>query len=961
MQLSDKLYGWIVNDVKESVDTKATMYILEHERCGTKMIYVEREDVCKTFAVSFETIPTDDTGVFHILEHSVLCGSRKFPLKEPFTSLMQTSPNCFLNAWTYPTKTVYPVSSKSAKDFHNLVDIYMDAVLHPLAIEDERIFRQEGWRYEIDEGGALGYNGVVYSEMKGDFSSPSELLNLYIGRLQYPGGTHSFESGGLPEAITTLSYEDFVNTHKEYYHPSGALIYLDGSIDVDDIFPLLDGYLREYDRLDVSHEVVRGAEAIEEPFVGYYEITENEQSENNTYLALAYSFEQGDNIYTADDVSLIISAISGTNSSPFKKPLIDSGLCGNVTISSSRIHTWGSLDVTFRNVKDGCEEELIALFDKTIADIVSGGIADDLLSSSIDLKEFLYREGDYGSMPRGIGMLPSIISLYYAGFDPSLELNCSLSFKRQRELVGTDYYTSLLRRITEGRRAVVILHPSTTVASEEEARLAAELEEAKAEFGEAGMEQLQRWCESFCEWQSTPDSEEAMASIPRLTLSDLSEPPTPISLNVTHEAGARIVTREADVRGITYTDLFFDASDIPLEDIHILGIICQIIAELDTTEHSANDFITITKSVLGNLSTGYETVQDDELGRVYLAFSFSYLERNRKRALEIIEECIYKKSFNDPEKILRILTQVVNKKQNSIAKSGESYAVNRASARYSTTAAIKEMLSGYEGYLRMKEYVDGGEAAIAALIEKITAIYAKISTRPRLTMLVVASSEPRKIATEMLSIIKDGEGIRERAAYKTFDKINEAIPVPSQVGYAAMSARLTEGQDRDNLGRYVVFDNIMNNIVLWNKIRVGGGAYAAGSGTRLASKGIYFYSYRDPSPRKSLAAFKEATDDVRRILNDGIDLEKLKIGTIGTRFMQASTPYWDTTDAFKCMLVGYPYDYDARLWKSIIEVKAEDVIAVCDEYNEALEDASFAAVGPRALLDELEDHKTLNI
>lgn len=960
MKIQDRLHGWVVREIKEITDIKATMYILEHEVCGTRMLYVDREDECKTFAISFVTPPTDDTGVFHILEHAVLCGSRKFPLKEPFTDLLQTSPNCYLNAMTYPDKTVYPVSSKSAKDFHNLVDVYMDAVLHPRATRCENIFRQEGWRYEIGEDGRLDYNGVVYSEMKGVFSSPMELLNLNLSRLIFPHGTYSYESGGTPDAITTLTYEDFVAAHAKFYHPSGACIYLDGKIDVDDIFPLLDEYLKEYERCEMSQEIVRGESIIDTPQVASYAVEEGEPTEDKTYIGISYNIDTDNDIFAPDDVALIIDAVADGNTAPLKCAILEGGLCKNVSISTSTPHTWGTLDVVFSEVKDGCEKELLDHFDKCVSDLICRGIADDLLSASIDLTEFKYRECDFGSTPRGIGMLSSVLSFYHAGIDPALALNYSVIYDRQRARLGTNYYTDLLTRVTRGKRAVVILHPSASLAEENEAKLREKLETEKARLGDDGVRRLAAWCEDFREWQSTPDTDEVKAMLPRLTLSDLDEPPKAKPLLLRDIDRAAVIGQDVDTGGITYTDMMFDASDIPLEDIHILGIMARVYSELDTSLHSANEFSKIAKSILGSLSTGYDVVQDDDGARLFLTLKFSSLDKHRERALELVEEYLYKAVFDNPKQISYKLSQLLHTQQIGIVNSGHAYALRRAVARYCRAEVIKEHISGYEAYIRLKEYVNGGEEAISALIEKMKALHAKILTRPRLTTSIVGEA-PLDIAEKTVLIARDGKGVGKREEIPTLPKVNEVIPVSAQVAYASLAATIPTKERREDMGGHIVLANIMNNLVLWDRIRVGGGAYGAGFNARLRSGASFYYSYRDPSPVRSLSVYRTATSAIRELLDAEIDLEGFIIGALGTHFMQASTPYLDASDAVRYHLIGYSPDFAAGLWRSILNTDKNELYSICDELDRAYKDATYTVVSPRTMLDGLDGYTLLEL
>ncbi len=959
MQIKDKLHGWVVEDVREIHDISATMYLMEHEGCGTKMCYIDRDDECKTFAISFVTHPTDDTGVFHILEHAVLCGSRSFPVKEPFTDLLQTSPNCYLNAMTYPDKTVYPVSSKNAKDFHNLIDVYMDAVLHPRLLECENIFRQEGWRYEVTEEGELDYNGVVYSEMKGVFSSPTELLNLQMARRIYKGGTYSYESGGIPDAITELSYEDFVRAHEKFYHPSGALIYLDGKINLDDTLPQLSGYLSEYERREVRWEPVRG-ELDTVPFVGEYEIAPDEAAENKTYVGVSYEIDTSADLFAPEDMSLIADALADGNTSPLKSAILAGGLCKNVSISPSTAHTWASLDVTFSEVKDGSEEELLRHFERCALELIEGGIDDELLAASIDLSEFRYRECDFGSTPRGIGMLPQVLSFYYMGMDPALGLNYSEIYENQRKRLGTSHYTDLLRRTICGKKCVVILHPSLDSAEKNEQRLREKLAATKERLGKEGIAALSAACEEFRLWQQTPDSEEARACLPHLGIEDLGEPPREVPTELCHHDGATVIYHEMGTGGITYTDMFFDASDIGEEDIFLLGLMGRVYSELDTALHTANEFAKIGKSILGTLTTGYDVIQNDEGARLMFTLKFSSLDKHRERALELVKEYLYDIVFDNPREIAYKLSQMLHTQLRSIPASGHAFALRRAVARYSTAEVIKEHISGYEAYLRLKECVEGGEEAVLSLIEKMKRLHAKILTRPRLTLSIVGTSVG-DVAKKSADIIRGGEGVGEVIKPSLLPKRNEVIPVSSQVGYAVLAASVPTSERREEMGAYVVLSNIFGNLILWDKIRVSGGAYGAGFNLRLRSGSSFYYSYRDPSPTRSIEVYREAPSDLRNMLSETEDISGFIIGAIGMHFMQASTPYLDAQEATRYYMIGYPKGFMSGLWRSIAKTSKEELYDATLVLDEAYKGATWAIVAPKSMVNSAEDYTTLEL
>ncbi|MBR5241823.1 MAG: insulinase family protein, partial [Clostridia bacterium] len=399
MKLNDVIYGFKVTRIREISEIEAALVEMEHEKTGAKLHLLEREDENKTFSITFKTTPEDSTGVFHIIEHSVLCGSDKYTVKEPFVELLKGSLNTFLNAMTFPDKTMYPVASRNDKDFLNLVSIYMDAVLHPAMLKNPNIFRQEGWHYELDEeSGELSRSGVVLNEMRGAFSSPDELAAYHLKDMLSPDTCYKYESGGKPEFITDLTYESFINAHKKYYHPSNAIIFLDGSVCLDTVLPLISSYLNEYERAPIDFEIAEQTIVNAGVREVKYEIAPNEPSENKTRVELGYIFARFDEQEKIIAANVIFDAICSSNESPLKKAMIDSGLCEDVSILPYDSIKQSMLMLEFRNVKDGCTDELLSLFFNTVKDIAARGIDRKMLEASLNSHEFKTREKDFGTL-----------------------------------------------------------------------------------------------------------------------------------------------------------------------------------------------------------------------------------------------------------------------------------------------------------------------------------------------------------------------------------------------------------------------------------------------------------------------------------------------------------------------------------------------------------------------------------
>ncbi len=958
MNINDTLHGFRVTDVRNLPHLDATMYLLEHIKCGAKLCFLNRRDASRTFSITFPTPPTDDTGVFHILEHSVLCGSDKFPTKEPFTELLKGSLNTFLNAMTYSDRTAYPVASRNDKDFYNLVDVYMDAVLHPKAVTDERIFRQEGWRYEADGEGNVGYNGVVYSEMKGVYSSPDSIAAYYNARLLFPGGTYSYDSGGHPDAITSLTYEDFAEAHRRHYHPTGAYMFLDGEPKLDEILPLLDSYLREYDRCEAEFKVERGGDIITEPLTEYYEMDEAEDETDKTRVYLTYLTRDfsDNNAHTA--LAAITDAICDSNDAPLKKAILASGLCDNLYVYSSPGCKWGTLNIEFKNVKDGCENELISHFDSTLREILSVGIDRSLIKASIDLIEFKTREADYGSSPKGIVYLSTINDVWLYGMHPAEVLEYERSFKELREALEEGYFEKLLTEILDTPRATLILRPSKSIAKEREAASEASLAESLGELTEEKLAALAEQTIAFSEWQSTPDTPEALAAIPTLTVEDLGDEPRETPSIITEYEGATLIDHPIPTGGITYTDIYFDASDTPSEDIPLLAFMGLVYPNLDTERGSANYFRTRGKSTLGSISLSVLPVKRADEPKLFLAVRYSCLDSKKSAALDIVKEYMYGVILENREAIKRVLSQHVSSYADLITERGHSIAVTRSAARHSRFDAMKERTAGYEFYRWLKKHKDATDEEIDTLIDKMHALREKILVRERATLSLTGKSD--KIYTHTaINAMKSGSpsGVSD---IETLPKINEGIAIPSQVSYAALAGNLYDTGAKTHNGAWTTLSTILDFEVLWEEVRVKGGAYGVGFASRSNSGTTLFYSYRDPTPARTLSIYKRAPELLREMLEGEEDLTRFIIGSVGA-LDPVTTPAMDGNDATTLYLAGLGHADVIKKRRECIATTKEKLSELSHLLDEVIGKSTFTVVGPRELLGTLGVDEILEI
>ena len=949
MKLHDKLYGFTVEDVTEISAIDAVMYLLTHDKTGAKLCYLDRDDSSRTFAITFGTPPTDDTGVFHILEHSVLCGSDKFPTKEPFTELLKGSLNTFLNAMTYPDKTSYPVASRNDKDFYNLVDVYMDAVLHPKAVSDERIFRQEGWRYELTGEDSVGYNGVVYSEMRGIYSSPDSLAAYASSRLLFPGGTYSYDSGGHPDAIPTLSYQGFVDAHKKHYHPSGAYLFLDGKPKLDEILPLLDGYLKDYDRKEITYDIVRGGEIITDITYEKYEIEEGESPENKTRVYLTYLAGDFSDITAHSALAILTDAVADSNEAPLKKAILASGLCDNVYIYPSPGTKYATFNVEFRGVKDGKEKEIIAHFDKCAEELLACGIDKSLIRASRDRIEFKTREADFGSSPKGIVYLSAINDVWLYGMHPAAALDHNKIFGELSQLLETDYPDTLLKKILDSERATLVLLPDKDIGGIRENETERALTERLGELTQEKLESIRKFGEEFSIWQSTPDTEEALATIPTLSLSDLADEPDEVPTEIIEKDGATLITHPIKTSGITYTDMYFDASDTEVADVPVLTFMGLLYSNLDTERGSCNDFRRRTKSALGSIALTTSAFKRGDEVHLYLLAKLSCLDARREDALELLDEYLYRVVLENQGAVRRAIAQYTALYYDMISESGHSIAIARTAAKCSRIDALKEYTSGYEFYRWLKSKKDATDEQIDELIGRMKELRERVFVSERLTV-SVTGTDGKGFAEKCAALTKHGTP-SSPSKIEMLPKKNEGIAIPSQVSYATLGGNLFDTGVGYHNGAWTVLGTLLDFQILWEEIRIKGGAYGTGFVSRANSGTTAFYSYRDPSAANTIDTYKRVPELIRELLSYDIDLEKFIIGTIGA-LDPVTTPSIDGSKATQLYLAAKSHEDVLRNRRECIGATKEGLIELADILDKVIKDSTVTVIGPRDALEQ---------
>ncbi len=960
MKNTKTLHGFVETGKVEIPDIEATLHKMEHTKSGAELFFLEREDENKTFSIAFKTIPEDSTGVFHIIEHSVLCGSEKYRVKEPFVELLKGSLNTFLNALTFPDKTMYPVASRNDRDFLNLMSVYLDAVLHPAILENKNIFLQEGWHYEIDaENGKLSRNGVVLNEMRGAFSSPDELAYSNLSDMLYPDTCYRHVSGGDPEVITKLSYESFLAAHKKYYHPSNAQIFLDGSVELDSALAMIDSYLSEYDRAPLDFEITDQPPIKPVRREIDYEISENETIENKTRMVLGYILSRFDEQEKTIAVSVLLDTVLSSNASPLKKALIDSGLCEDITIAPYDSIKQNALGIDFHNVRDGACDELYELFVNTVKKISSDGIDKSMLEASLNNFEFKTREKDFGTMPKGVIYAMSVLESSLYGGAPEQNLSYENSFASIREKLGTDYFEKLLCEIflKNEHRGVLIMHPSKTLGKKRAEKEAAELENIKNALTEDELAAIKKSERELKAWQQNPDTPEAVASIPMLKISDIPEDIAKIPREVKALDGSTVLFHDVATGGIVYTDLYFDASDLTKEEIFDLRMMFSLMENVRTEKREAIDLQNLIKRELGGFSVSLTPVTKDGCAKIYANISLSAIESKKNSIIDILGEVLYSSVYTDKSVAKNILRQMKITSEESFITSGHLAGYHRATAYVNSEAAVMEYYSGYEAHLSIKALDGNFDSEFDSLSERLDGLTRRIFTRERLTISITGMPD-EEFAGRLIGSLRSESSPTPVCKIEPLGIRREGILIPAQAAFAEAVSNLSLFGEK-NSGSLNVVRSILNYAYLWNAVRVQGGAYGVGLISRNNGN-VGFYSYRDPSPKRTLDCYKESAAFLRAFAESGEDITKFIIGAVG----EASpllTPKLKGTFSTVRYLRGITHEDECRTHREMLATDKAALLWAADLIDKVTATGAVCVVGGKDKLESCELDAMLEI
>lgn len=881
-----KLAQWAVGQTgfgfelvkKEEVKAiAATVYTLRHVKTGAQLLYTQRASENKTFGIAFETLPENHTGVFHILEHSVLCGSKKYPVKEPFVSLLQSSMQTFLNAMTYGDKTVYPVSSRNEQDFHNLMGVYLDAVFNPAIYDKPEIFQQEGWHFEVDDNGQPSYNGVVFSEMKGAMSSVDRLMMQEAETLLFPDSCYHFNSGGDPRYIPDLTYDEFINTHKRFYHPSNAKIFLDGDMAVESVLAFIDEeYLSKYDRREKDFFMVEQKPVSSAAQVAFQPAPGSEDKAHLTLAKILCKFDEYEKIYAAQ---VLCDYLTGSNEAPLQRAILEAGLGQEASAEFSDGIYQPFAAFVVRNTTADKFDAIAQKLQETAVSLANGGMDKQALLASLERLAFRCREI---KEPFGLILGLQALDSWLYGGDPTKHWDTEPIFASLRQKLEGDYFEKLLLEMfgDVSQMCRVEMLPSMTKGEEDAAAERQRLDAAAAAWDEEKRAQVAENARQLLAWQQTPDSPENLAKLPKLSLSDIPKEPARIETALTNVEGRPLLRVETDTHGISYVNLFFSLADFTTEELQMVKVMTLVLGQLSTRNLPAAQLQSQVKTWLGSFRTRVEAVGIDgdmNAATPYLVVSGSMLEENAHKALDLMGEILTGTVFTEAERLGEILKQTQYELQQSVISSGHSYAMTKALAPFTAEGTLAENLSGETFVHWLKALTEGFEQEGQNVMQALEALYGRCFTRSRLSVGSAGALAEEKLAVLLSRLEAGGEVVALKREAQ--GAMVSAVEIPSQVNYAGFAHNLY-AMGLEYTGSAAVLSSIMSYAYLWNAVRVQGGAY--GTGLLVRPNGdLGCYSYRDPNPQGAIAAFKGMADFLEGFCNSDASLDELIIGTIG--------------------------------------------------------------------------------
>ena len=960
MKVNDRMHGFTVTNIREIKEIGGRLIEMRHDATGAGLVWTDNGDENKLFSVGFRTLPEDSTGVFHILEHSVLCGSEKYPVKEPFVELLKTSMNTFLNAMTFPDKTVYPVSSRIAQDYLNLMEVYLDSVFRPNVLNDPNIFYQEGWHIDTADD-KPAYKGVVFNEMKGAMSEVDSVADETMTSLLFPDSCYGFNSGGDPHSIPDLTYGSFVERYRKFYHPSNSYFYLDGDIPLDATLEKIESYLAGFERLEDVPQL-----ALQQPVKAEKTISFAAGSEDDKPLIcfgkIIGSWADRDKMLA---LSIILEQIADSNESPLKRAVLSSGLAEDMEIFVSDGIAQPYLMMLFRGVSDGenskpdesalksIASRLASIVEETINRITADGFTKRDLEASLNQTDFRFRQ--YPE-PQALYRMVSVYSSWLYGGDPAMFLLTDSAIARLRSMIDSGEIEEIAREVLADTSMMssVIMIPDSELRSKEASAEAARVESEVNALDEAGRQALEDLNRKLLEWQQCEDSEEALATIPQLDIADIDPMPQLIPTEEKSVCGAKVLFHQVPSNGIVHINAYFPVTQLALSELPAAALITEFFRDLPTGKYDVFSLQNEIRMYIGGISFGLDILAKDsdyEECTPCIRVRASVLADKLPEAGELITGILTDTKFEDRQMMRELIVQIDEDSKRTAMANGHRLGLFEARSHWSARDAAAEAVNGYS----FLQYMHGMSAASDDELDAFASFACRVigDSICRSNAIIGVTADSCPDITGLLEGLPEGTAMPEKVHYESVLPRRMGIEIPAAISYAVTSYDLKRDGHKMS-GNYQVAANIISLSHLWNSIRVQGGAYGASmSAGRTGS--LFCHTYRDPSPGRSLGIFKTISEFLSDFAKDeALDIDGFIISTIASTEPLLS-PGAKGRSADDFYLSGFTDEDRIRIRREILNTKAGDLAGLSGVLEDMAEKGTVCVVGPGSALETCED------
>lgn len=957
-----KISGYTLLKTEDIPDLKGTGYYFKHEKSGAKVAWLKTADENKVFSVAFRTPPEDSTGVAHIIEHTVLCGSERFPAKDPFIELAKGSLNTFLNAMTFSDKTMYPVASCNMQDFKNLMHVYMDAVFYPNIYKREEIFKQEGWHYELESADDdLIYNGIVYSEMKGAFSSPEQVLSRENMNSLFPDTSYGVESGGHPDNIPDLTYENYLDFHRRYYHPVNSYIYLYGEMDIEERLRWMDEeYLSKFDviSLDSSLKCQESFHGIRET-QRYYSVEET-NGDGGVYYSYNVLAGEAFDLKMGTAFEVLDQVLFSAPGAPVKQALIDAGIGEDYFTSYSGDVLQPYFSVAVKNAKAGQKQLFVDTLRTALKKCVEEGIKQTSLLAAINAQEFRYKEADFGRIPKGLLYGINMMSSWlYDENQPFLYLHANKEYAQLKEEIGTGYFEGLVEKylLNSDHGSILTLAPKAGMNEEKEAALKEKLAAYKASLSKEEVEKLVADTKALRQYQEEPTSKEDLEKIPMLSISDIEKK----AKGFKNEKFLKDIAPEAlwhniNTNGINYFRLMFDARGLEVSEVPYCGLLSDILGTIDTKQHGYQELSDLIATYTGGFGThimAYELQDDYKAFLPKFVVTMKSLYENTDKAVGFVSEILTETIYTDTKRLQEILLEIKSRLEMRFMSSGNSVAMGRAGSYYGENYAFEEEASGISYYEFVKSVLEQYDTVKDEVAAKLKAVADKLFIKDNYVLSLTADEEGKAVFEKEIKafLTKLPEGTNDKTLHMPLEKKNEGFKTPGQVQYVVRSGRYKDS-GIEFKGSYEVLRTILGYGYLWNEIRVKGGAY--GGGITIGTSGANFYSYRDPNLRETNEIYERVLDYLDTFEADEREMTKNILGTMsGIDF-----PLSPASEGYRSLMAYLIHRTEEQVQKTrdeILSTTAEDIRNTKPMLKAVLDAGYACTVGSAAKVEACKD------